>query len=110
CLGFFDSANAYDNAFVSLGPCHWTLGIVSPPVLEGELCGYLAYLRYADPAAFAQAVEFFGLGPDESWVDANGAPTGQDLFKGDRKYAGWVAQQRANGTWARVALDEQQGN
>lgn len=26
CLGFFDSLNAYDNAFVSAGPCHWTLG------------------------------------------------------------------------------------
>ena len=25
CEGFYDIINCYDNAFVSLGPCHWTL-------------------------------------------------------------------------------------
>ena len=55
CIGFFDGINAYDNAFVSLGVCHWTLGIVFPKGIErGELLGFLAYLRAVEPAAFAR--------------------------------------------------------
>jgi Putative peptidoglycan binding domain len=110
CLGFFDSLNAYDNAFVSLGPCHWTLGIVGAHVEEGELCGYLAYLRHADPVAFHKAFEFFGARVDESWVDA-GMPNGRNLFRdASRKYAGWVAFQREDGSFARIPLAEADGN
>ena len=25
-IGFFDGINGYDNAFLSMGPCHWTMG------------------------------------------------------------------------------------
>jgi hypothetical protein len=110
CIGFFDSVNAYDNAFVSLGPCHWTLGIVSTPMSEGELCGYLAYLRHASPAAFDQAFGFFGVRVDESWVRA-GVASGADLFgSSSRKYTGWVALQQEGGGFARLALNEGEGN
>ncbi|HEY0734623.1 MAG TPA: peptidoglycan-binding protein, partial [Herpetosiphonaceae bacterium] len=114
CLGFFDSVNAYDNAFVSLGPCHWTLGIVDRRMGEGELCGYLAYLRHADPAAFEQAIERFGVRIDKNWVATRGPtagqPSGSDLFSGQRKYAGWVALQQEDDSFARMALTEAEGN
>ena len=113
CYGFADCLNCWDRALVSLGPCHWTLGLVTASTRraeEGELCGFLSYLRHADGAAFTRAVEAFGLRADESWTDANGVPNGQNLLKPDRKYAGWLAQQRADGTWVRVAQDEDLGN
>ena len=107
CLGFFDSVNAYDNAFVSLGPCHWTLGIVKDnSVSEGELCGYLAYLSNADPGAFQKAIEFFGVRIDENW-----GTDGQSLFnKSQRKYAGWVALEQDDGNYARMDTEEYLGN
>lgn len=104
CYGFFDSVNSYDNAFVSVGPCHWTLGIADsndPPgrvrtglVDNGELCGYLAYLREVDEDAFRDAVGFFGIRPNEEW---NG--NGNQLFvAGSRKYAAWIERQVQTGT------------
>ncbi len=113
CIGFFDSVNSYDNAFVSVGPCHWTLGIVSQGgnVSEGEMCGYLAYLRHADPDAFDKAMGFFGARVDEDWVDAAGNPTGAPLYnRGQRKYAGWVAVQTADGGFARLPEREEDGD
>jgi hypothetical protein len=113
CLGHFDSINAYDNAFISVGPCHWTLGIASRGgnVSEGELCGYLAYLRHADPQAFEKALGFFGVRVDEDWVDSNGVPNGAALFRaGQRKYAGWVALQRDDGSFGRLPEREGEGN
>lgn len=113
CIGFFDSVNCYDNAFVSIGPCHWTLGIVSAAgaFSEGELCGYLAYLRHADNAAFIDAFEFFGVRIDENWVSAAGPADGADLFSnGQRKYTGWVATQQEDGTFSRLTESEAEGN
>lgn len=112
CIGFFDSVNCYDNAFVSVGPCHWTLGIVSgTTVSEGELCGYLAYLRHIDPDAFRRAVEFFGARVDEDWVSSTGVANGASLYSaGSRKYAGWMALQQESGGFARLAANESEGN
>ena len=109
CIAFADSVNSYDNAFVSIGPCHWTLGIVSNTgvVSEGELCGYLAYLAQADAPAFEEAFGRFGAKIDEDW-GTNGA----DLFKSSsRKYVGWVAlQAEGTDTYNRLATDENEGN
>jgi hypothetical protein len=112
CIGYFDSINCYDNAFVSAGPGHWTIGIVqTSSVDEGELCGYLAYLRHIDPVAFRQAFEFFGMRIDENWVSAAGPADGADLFsRSQRKYTGWPALQQENGTFARMARTEADGN
>ncbi len=112
CLGFFDSANAYDNAFISVGPCHWTLGIADGSgVSEGELCAYLAYLRHVDPLAFQIAIGRFGVRADENWVGPSGVPNGSDLFDpGQRNYGGWVAMQQQNGTFARLGPSEDEGN
>jgi hypothetical protein len=113
CIGFFDSVNCYDNAFVSVGPCHWTLGIASPGgnVSEGEMCGFLAYLRHADAAAFDQAMGHFGARVDEDWVDAGGVPSGARLFnRAQRKYTGWVALQREDGGYTRMPEREKEGD
>lgn len=112
CIGFFDCINAYDNAFVSVGPCHWTLGIVNgAAVSEGELCGYLSYLRHADPAAFQAAIEFFGMRVDENWLNAAGVADGLSLFSMPaRKYSGWVALQQEGGGFVRLAQNEAEAN
>jgi peptidoglycan hydrolase-like protein with peptidoglycan-binding domain len=111
CMGFSDSVNCYDNAFVSLGPCHWTLGIVNGnAVAEGELPGYLSYLRHADRAAFDTAIGFFGMRADEDWVH-NGVGDGSSLFSsGSAKYSGWVALENASGGHTRLPLQEAEGN
>lgn len=100
CIGFFDSVNSYDNAFVSVGPCHWTLGIAdaggSGAVSDGELCGYLAYLREADRVAFDQVMGNFHVQPDTLW-NTNGAA----LFSnGSRKYSAWMQRRIETGTQA----------
>jgi peptidoglycan hydrolase-like protein with peptidoglycan-binding domain len=112
CLGFFDGVNAYDNAFVSVGPCQWTLGIAerNHSVNEGELCGYLAYLRYIDADAFKDAIEFFGVRVDGVW-DGGGRPDGRSLFSSAlAKYAGWVALQDDTGNFLRLRQREEEGN
>jgi RHS repeat-associated protein len=114
CIGFYDGINAYDNAFVSLGACHWTLGIVfekQKTVERGELLGFLAYLRAVEPDAFAHAIEWFGMRPDREWVDSDGVANGAPLFdKSARKYVGWPALQAADGTFAEMPRTEDEGN
>jgi len=114
CIGFFDSVNCYDNAFVSVGPCHWTLGIVpqgAGPTSEGEMCGYLAYLRAVDNAAFVRAFENFGARIDESWTSTAGVNDGSAMFSRiQRKYHGWVALQDDQGAYLRLAQSEAEGN
>lgn len=113
CMGFFDCLNAYDNAFISQGPCHWTLGIVNQDgsVEKGELGGYLAYLQYAEPTAFHNAMKFFGAIVKTEWVDSNGVPDGSLLFDSQRrKYTNWLSQQQENGSFAQMAMTETAGN
>lgn len=73
CMGHFDSITAYDNAFISAGPCHWTLGITNArsegSVADGELAAYLSYLNNQDPDAYMEAFGFFGL-HSADWADA----------------------------------------
>ncbi len=114
CTGYYDSFNAYDPAIISVGLFHWTIGRPTAPNTdekEGELCGLLAYLRYRYPNAFRTALERFGASVDEDWVTAEGRPTGQDLFKKDRrKYSGWVSLQTEAGLFTRLPLSEEEGD
>jgi peptidoglycan hydrolase-like protein with peptidoglycan-binding domain len=110
CLGYFDSVNCWDTAFVSMGPSHWTLGL-SNPIREGELCGYLAYLAAFEPAAFVETLERFGVRIDERWIDAAGDTTGRDLYdSGSRKFTGWVALQDDDGQYTRQYFSEDDAN
>ena len=99
CMGFFDSLNAWDNAIMSLGPCHWTLGLISGGAVDrGELCAYLALLRERDSAAFAAAFGFFGVRPNRNWADSAGVANGAPLFSSSlRKYTSWLEQEAEGG-------------
>jgi hypothetical protein len=112
CLGFFDSVNAYDSAFVSVGPAHWTLGLTHRGMAEGELCGYLAYFSAFEPAAFYDAFERFGMRIDTPWIDANDDRSGRELLDpdGQRKYTAWIALQGEDGQYARRYFDAVDGN
>jgi hypothetical protein len=108
CLGYFDSVNSYDNAFVSQGPCHWTLGIANKngSVEAGEMCGFLAYLEALSPEAFKRAFGFFGARIQGSW-----GQDGRALFKSSqRKYSGWVETENENGSFTKVPRDERDGD
>jgi hypothetical protein len=104
CRGFFDCLNCFDNAIVSQGPCHWTLGLTtSGNVGNGELCGFLAYLHHADSAAFSKAFEFFGASIEDDWVHSSGAANGRPLFaSGIRTYGSWVTRQQEDSSFQLV--------
>lgn len=116
CIGFFDTLNAYDNAFISVGPCHWTLGIVSPTnsgfqVSKGEMCGTLAYFEHAYPTAAKAVLGDFGVAMSGSWVDGTGNPTGASLFsQSSKKYTSWPAFPDKSGNYQPVPLNEADGN
>lgn len=124
CYGFFDSVNAYDNAFISVGPCHWTLGIsTSDGVLEGEFPGYLSFLRNENPESYDTAFGRFGLNIPESWFDTDTrTPNGAQLFDtGQRKYTGWLAKRNSvlvqqvmeendDALWDRLPNEEREWN
>ena len=93
CVGFFDSLNGYDNAFVSLGPCHWTLALGSGAAQRdaGELPALLAMAAGRDPDVQRSYLTPFGVGPKGVW--ANGAK-GEDFdasFSATRNYVGYLA-------------------
>lgn len=108
CIGYFDSVNSYDNAFVSQGPCHWTLGIANRDgsVEAGELCGLLAYLEAVAPDGFRKAFGFFGARTQERW-----AQDGRALFKSSqRKYSSWLSTENESGSFTKVPRAESDGD
>ncbi|MGO7377505.1 peptidoglycan-binding protein [Rhizobium ruizarguesonis] len=116
CLGFFDCINAYDSAIASIGPCHWTLGLVKRSngvgqIYDGELCGTLAYAAWQAQAAFDFYFSFFGVNVRDDWTDQKGIPNGKRLFSQSlRKYASWLAFPDENGDYKPVPSAEQDGN
>lgn len=95
CLGFLDAINCYDNAIVSLGPCHWTLSLphAGRPG-DGELPPVLAWFQNQHPG-YTESFGGFGLFPEEAWPsDRAGVPIVQprSLWKeGQRKYGTGVS-------------------
>lgn len=88
CMGFFDSVNAYDDALISLGPCHWTMGLYPANGYDnGELAGFLAYVLQSNQASYLTAYGNFGLYPSSAWVGSN---QGTLWNQGQRKYVGWI--------------------
>lgn len=60
CLGFLDKINAYDNAGISYGPCHWAMaGAIDKPNGATELGGLAAYLRYLSESNVVPDVDVF---------------------------------------------------
>jgi len=87
CIGYFDSLNSYDNALMSFGPCHWTLGIHENNAYgNGELSAFLSYLHTNNRAAYMTAFGDYGLLPAAAW-GANGS---NQHMADQGKYAGWI--------------------
>lgn len=106
CEGFYDSLNCSDNAFVSLGPCHWTLGILdldsaSGAVDKGELGAYFAYLAEAEPSAFQDALGRWGIAFEDWGINGSGLLDGL----GRKKYISTIKQQTEDGTFEGVPRD-----
>lgn len=105
CLGYFDSLTAWDAAFESFGPCHWTLPLLqnatgSHPArfLPGEMIGFLALFKHLHPAAFYKYFGFFGIEVSHPWGHS-------DLRNEDEaKWAGWLHQQQSDGRHANVQV------
>ena len=90
CMGTFDGINGYDDALISLGPCHWTMGLnPANGYNNGELAGFLAYLLHRNQADYLSAFGNFGLFPSSPWTTAN---AGALWNRTARKYEGWVRQ------------------
>ena len=88
CMGAFDSVNAYDDAIVSLGPCHWTMGVLPAGGYDnGELPGFLAYVMHRNIGDYRLAYGNFGLYPSDAWAGVTAGPLWN---QGQRKYTGWI--------------------
>ncbi|MDQ2588803.1 hypothetical protein [Saccharothrix yanglingensis] len=87
-IGFFDGINGYDNAFLSMGPCHWTmgkfkpqpptpaLGVPGPHVIRvnkkwvveaGEFWAFLALLEHLYPETFESHFGADGVRASKKW-------------------------------------------
>lgn len=85
CFGRFDVLNAWDNALISAGPCHWTMGLFKDGKYgRGELVGFIAYLKNKSNETFNKAFGNFGLYPMYDWGSSS-------LYSDEvRTYSGWV--------------------
>ncbi|WP_095125036.1 peptidoglycan-binding protein [Pseudomonas sp. Irchel s3a12] len=87
CYGRFDVLNAWDNALMSAGPCHWTMGVFSTTnsaYAPGELPGLIAYVKNLNPEVFNKAFGKFGLDTVLQWGEAG------LYFPGVRTYNTWI--------------------
>jgi hypothetical protein len=85
CFGRFDVLNAWDNALISGGPCHWTMGNFGANAYgKGEFVGFMAYLKNRNPEIFKKVFGDFGLYPAKEWS----SPSLYD--SNTMTYAGWV--------------------
>ena len=91
-MGNFDCVNCYDSALVSLGPCHWTMGISASATqfTLGELAGFLSYFQHQHADEYTRAFGRFGLSPKTPWAQRM---TGM-WNAGLRKYEGWYRHER----------------
>ncbi|CAD6558499.1 hypothetical protein LMG27952_06621 [Paraburkholderia hiiakae] len=99
CMGAFDSVNAYDDALTSLGPCHWTMGLMPQHGYHnGELPGFLAYVLSKDQDSYLLAFGNFGLYPSNLWKRSS------EWTATDRGTL-WNAHQRTFNGWIKTHSD-----
>ncbi|NEI59450.1 hypothetical protein GR200_30950 [Rhizobium leguminosarum] len=68
-LGYLDQINAYDNAGISYGPCHWAMAeAVDNPKGTTELGGFAAYLRYLEREGIAPEADVFLPQGMAAWI------------------------------------------
>ncbi|MGF6109207.1 hypothetical protein [Pseudomonas frederiksbergensis] len=60
CKGYLDQINAYDDAGISYGPCHWSMAFaIDKPKGATELGGLAAYLHYLDVEKHIADIDVF---------------------------------------------------
>ncbi|MGE3618839.1 MAG: peptidoglycan-binding protein [Acidimicrobiia bacterium] len=90
CGGFLDSVATSSNALLEAGTFHWTFGLPNGALrAPGELAGFAAYLRHADPLIFDAVFTRFGLVPSKAWRQVDQSPTGRALLTPERTYRAW---------------------
>jgi hypothetical protein len=103
--GYLDCINGWDDAYFSLGPCHWTIAMHNGGNVQGgELCGYFAYLKHRDARSYSRAIGYFGIQPSVEW----GADGGAIFDRSLRKYNTWLAEPQERGpakNWERTEAD-----
>lgn len=104
CMGYFDSINTYDNAYISVGPCHWTLGIRerNGTISKGELSAYLAYLKSTEEDAYDKVFLNFGLDVLNDW----GSVT---YYTDQKKYVSWIRWQQDDDSYQEVLREDNPG-
>jgi hypothetical protein len=99
CQGFLDVVNAWDDAVISIGPCHWTFALPGGAnKAPGELAGFAAFCEHAYPDAFEAVFTRYGLRPAQTWRQVDGSPTGRPMLTNQRKYVGWWSRPDRPGT------------
>lgn len=95
CTGYFDSLNCWDQALVSLGPCHWTIAhLTDDGFAKGEFEAFLAY-TYTRTADLPKTITGeTGVAPLNAWGSTGILNTDQ------RKYESQFSQQYLNGAAA----------
>lgn len=96
CIGYFDALNSYDNAVMSLGPCHWTLTLGraangSKKATSGELPATLAFAIGRDPSLAIDHLTPYGVGLDGKWENGKTGSNFNVSWQKTRNYAGWMA-------------------
>ena len=114
CEGFLDGINGWDNAFISLGPYHWVLGIAhntrAGNVSGGTLPSFFAFLKEREQNghhnAFTQAIGFFGAGVDKAWNR-----TGKELYLRSQRHfsRGRITLQQENGSFKAMPKTRREG-
>lgn len=103
CMGYLDSINTYDNAYLSVGPCHWTLGNRQRGNIgDGELPPYLAYLKSINQGAYEKVFINFGLDVLHEWANVT-------YFLGQKKYVSWIKWQMQDGTYQEIDRTDDSG-
>jgi len=106
CLGYLQSINGYDDAWMSLGPCHWTLGlgrVTKPPPPNqkagpGELPAFLAYWACEAPADVQRMLSRpFGIDFAPAWKKGGSGNSADQGWKSSRNYTGHMTCQAADG-------------
>lgn len=93
CNGHLGSLNAYDEALLSAGPYHWTMPRYDKsPVWEGELCGFLSYLKSEYVETYEHIFGRFGVDIDTEWGEH-----GEALFRAQQKYTASIEKQTPDG-------------
>ncbi len=93
CNGHLDSLNAYDEALLSAGPYHWTMPRYDKrPVQEGELCGFLSYLKSEYEHTYEYIFGQFGVDVDTDWGE-----NGEALFTSQQKYVASIEKETSGG-------------